>query len=73
MWAWKLAAIFLPISLGWAAGDVSLVAYIQATLSAHELEKGVDSEGHNGEKPVKNSKPSKQDIVTSLGAVMAGN
>ena len=73
MWAWKLAAVFLPISLGWAAGDVSLVAHIQATLSAHELKKDVDgSPGYVNEKPVKDSKPRKRDTITSLGAVMAG-
>ncbi|TFK29211.1 hypothetical protein FA15DRAFT_700475 [Coprinopsis marcescibilis] len=32
-WAWKLAACFLPISMGWAAGDVSLAAYIQSALT----------------------------------------
>lgn len=30
------AATFVPISFGWAAGDVSLAAYIQATLSRME-------------------------------------
>ncbi|KAJ7281053.1 major facilitator superfamily domain-containing protein [Mycena rebaudengoi] len=34
--AWKLAAIFIPISFGWAAGDVSLAAYIQSTLAKIE-------------------------------------
>ncbi|KAK7473101.1 hypothetical protein VKT23_001201 [Stygiomarasmius scandens] len=32
-WAWRAAGCFIPISMGWAAGDVSLAAYIQATLS----------------------------------------
>ncbi|KAG7439275.1 uncharacterized protein BT62DRAFT_770006 [Guyanagaster necrorhizus] len=32
-WAWRLAGIFIPISMSWAAGDVSLSAYIQAALS----------------------------------------
>jgi MFS family permease len=32
-WAWKIAACFIPISFGWAAGDVSLAAYIQSALS----------------------------------------
>ncbi|KAF8425198.1 hypothetical protein EV426DRAFT_62652 [Tirmania nivea] len=73
LWAWKLAAVFLPISLGWAAGDVSLVAYIQSTLSARELEKGIHSNpGDVNEKPTKDSNSRKQDIITSLGAVMAG-
>ncbi|KJA24867.1 hypothetical protein HYPSUDRAFT_85694 [Hypholoma sublateritium FD-334 SS-4] len=32
-WACKIAACFIPISFGWAAGDVSLAAYIQSALS----------------------------------------
>ncbi|KAF5355563.1 hypothetical protein D9758_006322 [Tetrapyrgos nigripes] len=32
-WAWRAAGCFIPISMGWAAGDVSLAAYIQASLS----------------------------------------
>ncbi|KAH8929947.1 MFS general substrate transporter [Atractiella rhizophila] len=32
-WAWKVAGCFIPISFGWAAGDVSLAAYIQSALS----------------------------------------
>ncbi|KAJ2921518.1 hypothetical protein H1R20_g15572, partial [Candolleomyces eurysporus] len=32
-WAWKVAGCFIPISMGWAAGDVSLAAYIQSVLS----------------------------------------
>lgn len=31
--AWQMAATFVPISFGWAAGDVSLAAYIQASLA----------------------------------------
>lgn len=34
--AWMVAATFLPISFGWAAGDVSLAAYIQACLARLE-------------------------------------
>lgn len=34
--AWRLAATFIPISFGWAAGDVSLAAYIQSTLDKVE-------------------------------------
>nr|XP_036587188.1 uncharacterized protein CTRU02_02961 [Colletotrichum truncatum]KAF6797919.1 hypothetical protein CTRU02_02961 [Colletotrichum truncatum] len=34
--AWVVAATFLPISFGWAAGDVSLAAYIQASLARKE-------------------------------------
>lgn len=34
--AWMVAATFVPISFGWAAGDVSLAAYIQACLSRLE-------------------------------------
>ncbi|KAJ2921500.1 hypothetical protein H1R20_g15594, partial [Candolleomyces eurysporus] len=32
-WAWKVAGCFIPISMGWAAGEVSLAAYIQSVLS----------------------------------------
>lgn len=31
-YAWTLAAIWIPVSFGWAAGDVSLAAYIQSAL-----------------------------------------
>ncbi|KAF9123591.1 hypothetical protein BGX30_001341 [Mortierella sp. GBA39] len=34
--AWTLAAIWVPVSFGWAAGDVSLAAYIQSALSKME-------------------------------------
>jgi len=32
-WAWFVALTFLPVSFGWAAGDVSLAAYIQSSLN----------------------------------------
>jgi MFS family permease len=35
-YAWFIALTFIPISFGWAAGDVSLVAYIQSSLSKLE-------------------------------------
>ena len=35
-YAWFIALTFIPISFGWAAGDVSLVAFIQSSLT--ELE-----------------------------------
>ncbi|KAG0251433.1 hypothetical protein BG011_007608 [Mortierella polycephala] len=35
-YAWTLAAIWIPVSFGWAAGDVSLAAYIQASLAKME-------------------------------------
>lgn len=35
--AWKLAGCFVPISFSWAAGDVSLAAYIQSTLTAMNI------------------------------------
>ncbi|KAJ8103627.1 MFS general substrate transporter [Lipomyces tetrasporus] len=35
-YAWIAAATFMPISFGWAAGDVSLAAYIQASLARVE-------------------------------------
>ena len=31
-YAWKIGAMFIPISMGWAAGDVSLAAFIQSSL-----------------------------------------
>jgi hypothetical protein len=34
--AWMVAGTFIPISFGWAAGDVSLAAYIQALLQRKE-------------------------------------
>ncbi|CCF33821.1 hypothetical protein CH063_05930 [Colletotrichum higginsianum] len=34
--AWIVAATFLPVSFGWAAGDVSLAAFIQASLARLE-------------------------------------
>ncbi|KAF9916081.1 hypothetical protein BX616_004681 [Lobosporangium transversale] len=34
--AWTLAAIWIPVSFGWAAGDVSLAAYIQSALARIE-------------------------------------
>jgi hypothetical protein len=34
--AWIVAATFAPISFGWASGDVSLAAYIQASLARIE-------------------------------------
>lgn len=36
--AWKVAGTFIPVSFGWAAGDVSLAAYIQASLARKESE-----------------------------------
>ncbi|KAK9243434.1 hypothetical protein V1506DRAFT_568420 [Lipomyces tetrasporus] len=35
-YAWIVAATFIPVSFGWAAGDVSLAAYIQASLARVE-------------------------------------
>ncbi|KAF9971567.1 hypothetical protein BGZ73_005486 [Actinomortierella ambigua] len=34
--AWILAAIWVPVSFGWAAGDVSLAAYIQSAVAKKE-------------------------------------
>jgi hypothetical protein len=34
--AWRIAGCFIPISFGWAAGDVSLAAFIQGTLARME-------------------------------------
>lgn len=36
--AWKVAGTFIPVSFGWAAGDVSLAAYIQASLARLEAQ-----------------------------------
>ncbi|KAF9445895.1 MFS general substrate transporter [Macrolepiota fuliginosa MF-IS2] len=36
-WAWRFAGYFIPISFGWAAGDVSLAAYIQSALSENQM------------------------------------
>ncbi|KAL7414355.1 major facilitator superfamily domain-containing protein [Mrakia frigida] len=36
LYAWKIAFSFIPISFGWAAGDVSLAAFIQASLARME-------------------------------------
>lgn len=45
-WAWIIAACFLPVSFGWAAGDVSLAAYIQSSLSEMNIrETGVSPLG----------------------------
>lgn len=43
-YAWIIATIFIPISFGWAAGDVSLGAYIQSPLS--QLEKKIRKSYH---------------------------
>jgi flagellar biosynthesis protein FliQ len=43
--AWMVAATFIPVSFGWAAGDVSLAAYIQASLSRVETNKKVSPLG----------------------------
>jgi hypothetical protein len=37
-YAWQAAATLIPVSMGWAAGDVSLAAYIQAALGRRESE-----------------------------------
>src|SRR5690606_24511599 len=37
--AWMVAATFMPISFGWAAGDISLSAYLQAMLHRQEHER----------------------------------
>jgi hypothetical protein len=45
-WAWKVAGCFIPVSFGWAAGDVSLAAYIQSVLSDPKFaQKNVSSLG----------------------------
>jgi hypothetical protein len=45
-WAWFTALTFLPISFGWAAGDVSLAAYIQSSLNKMDInEPGISPLG----------------------------
>lgn len=41
--AWVVAGTFIPISFGWAAGDVSLAAYIQALLARQDSETSIVS------------------------------
>lgn len=41
--AWAVAGSFIPISFGWAAGDVSLAAYIQASLARLEAQNSAVS------------------------------
>ncbi|SGY60636.1 BQ5605_C007g04460 [Microbotryum silenes-dioicae] len=41
-WAWYIAACFIPISFGWAAGDVSLAAYIQSSLTTMDFAAAKD-------------------------------
>jgi hypothetical protein len=36
LYAWKIAFSWIPISMGWAAGDVSLAAFVQASLARIE-------------------------------------
>jgi len=36
--AWAIAAVWVPVSFGWAAGDVSLAAYIQSVLNSSDNE-----------------------------------
>ncbi|CCA73644.1 hypothetical protein PIIN_07597 [Serendipita indica DSM 11827] len=36
VYAWRIAAMFIPVSMGWAAGDVSLAAFIQSSLQRLE-------------------------------------
>lgn len=36
VYAWRVAATWIPVSMGWAAGDVSLAAFIQASLARME-------------------------------------
>jgi hypothetical protein len=45
-WAWWIGLTFLPISYGWAAGDVSLAAYIQSSLNGMDInEPGISPLG----------------------------
>lgn len=43
--AWRFACIFIPISMGWAAGDVSLMAYIQSSVPDDAPDSRISSLG----------------------------
>ncbi|KAH6722021.1 major facilitator superfamily domain-containing protein [Leptodontidium sp. MPI-SDFR-AT-0119] len=43
--AWIVAGAFTPLSFGWAAGDVSLVAYVQSQLQGEEERSGGEYDG----------------------------
>ncbi|KAH7356981.1 hypothetical protein BKA65DRAFT_580217 [Rhexocercosporidium sp. MPI-PUGE-AT-0058] len=43
--AWVVAGAFAPLAFGWAAGDVSLVAYIQSQLQGEEERSGGEYDG----------------------------
>jgi len=68
-WAWRAAGTFIPISYGWAAGDVSLAAYIQSALSAGDYSEPypVNVKVH----PLIIFADSRYTDVSALGAVMA--
>ena len=68
-WAWRVAGCFIPISYGWAAGDVSLAAYIQSALSAGDYGELYPA-NVRVRSPI-NSSASKYVDVSALGAVMA--
>ncbi|KAL0634944.1 hypothetical protein Q9L58_006138 [Maublancomyces gigas] len=44
-WVWRLTPLLIPISFGWAAGDVSLAAYIQASLTSRQKNAKISSLG----------------------------
>lgn len=85
VWAWRLAAVFLPISLGWAAGDVSLVAHVQSSLGEKEeggkedncLEEDSTRDVSSGKNAaVKRQEEAqarevRQEDISDLGAMMA--
>jgi hypothetical protein len=65
--AWIVAATFLPISFGWAAGDVSLAAYIQASVNlSHSLTQPAHIMNRSLARIESDTKN-----VSALGAVMA--
>jgi hypothetical protein len=76
-WAWKIAGIFAPMSIGWAAGDVSLVAFIQASLAQIEVRFPVvelsSASRPPADAPTYTIPPlqSEDAEVSALGAVMA--
>ena len=79
VWAWKLAGVLIPISMGWAAGDVSLVAHIQTHLAKKDEVKEAEVVGEVVGRwneaaimPKRSTKALDEETIGSLGAVMAG-
>lgn len=71
---WKLVPVIIPISMAWAAGDVGLVSFIQASLGAPDQDEDhpalhYDSDELDNFHP--DTKSQSRSRVNPLGAVMA--